>query len=855
VSRGGNGATPQPTQHRSTQTPNGQVDDSDAPSDRHLGLTEREAARRREQGQGNDVAFATSRSFWQIVRDNAFMSINVIIFTVGVALILMGLVNDAIVTVGLVLANVAIAVVQEMRAKIALDRIALLSRMQATVIRDGVERTIDPAEIVLGDVIVAGSGDQVMVDGRIVESDHVSLDESLLTGESDPVSHAAGDSVYSGSFVVSGRMLYEAERVGIESRANQLTAQARAFRPARTPVQREIDLVLRLMIILIVVLGGPIVLDLIIRLLGLLANAAGGSLSAPLERAYQGYSVQETVRALAAVVSLMPQGLALMLTVTYAMGALRLAGKGALLQQANAIESISHVDVVCLDKTGTLTTNRLAFHEASPMGPSMEQLTAALGRYAATTGSRNRTIEAIAEAFPTAPCPVREEVPFSSAYKWSALSLENEPGTFVLGAPDVLLPAVSGKIDPDRKMDEWTEAGLRVLMLAWSPTERSLIGDSGTPRLPSDLQPYGLASFQDELQPDAATAFARFREAGIAVKIISGDHPETVAALTRQAGFGQGHDLQVLSGPDLAEMDEATFARAAESGEVFGRITPEQKLDIIRHLQQQGHYVAMIGDGVNDVLALKQAQVGIAMEQGSQATRAVADMVLLKNAFGVLPLALREGQRIVRSSQDLIRLFLARSLSMGIAIMGVGVVGAAFPLIPTHNALPALLTVGIPTVALAAWTQPGRTTSSLLRDTLPFVVPAALSIGGIEAMLYIIYLRITGDVELSRTLLTIVAVLCGLLLILFLRPPTAAWTGVSPLYRDWRTVALTIAMTALLVAAFTVERLREFFGLATLPPREIAIVILIVSAWALGIRHAWRTGLFFRLLGLDPARR
>lgn len=782
------------------------------------------------------------------------MSINVIIFSVGVALILMGLINDAIVTVGLVLSNIAIAVVQEMRAKVALDRIALLGRMRATVIRDGAERDIDPAEIVLGDLLVAASGDQVMADGHVVESDHVSLDESLLTGESDPVSRVAGEPVYSGSFVVSGRMLYEAERVGMESRANQLTSQAREFRSTRTPVQREIDLVLRLMVVLILVLGGPIVLDLIIRLFSLLAEAVGGPLTGSLARAYQGYSVQESVRAIAAVVSLMPQGLALMLTVTYAMGALRLAGKGALLQRANAIESISHVDVVCLDKTGTLTTNRLAFHAAHPLGPSKDQLTGALGAYAATTGSRNRTIEAIAAAFPADPCPVRDEVPFSSEYKWSALAFETgTPGTFVLGAPDVLLPAISAPAAPGPELEEWTETGLRVLMLAWSPTETSLMDATGTPHLPPDLQPYGLASFQDELQPDAATAFAHFRDADIALKIISGDHPETVAALTRQAGFGDGRDLQVISGLELERMDETAFARAAETGEVFGRITPEQKLEIIRHLQERDHYVAMIGDGVNDVLALKQAQVGIAMEHGSQATRAVADMVLLANAFSILPQALREGQRIVRSAQDLLKLFLARSLSMGIAIAAAGVVGATFPLIPTHNALPALLTIGIPTIALAAWTQPGRTSSSLLREALPFVVLAALSIGAIEAALYITYLRTTGDIQLARTVLTTVAVLCGLLLILFVRPPTPAFTGVAPLTRDWKTIALTIAMAVLLVVAFTRDRLREFFALEVLSLTEIMVVLIVVAAWAYGIRYAWRTKLLLRLLGLPSA--
>jgi cation-transporting ATPase E len=785
------------------------------------------------------------------VRDNAFMSINVIIFVTGIALLVMGLISDAIVTVSLVTMNVAIAVIQEVRAKRALDRIALLSRLQATIVREGAARRVDPSEIVLGDLLVAEAGDQVMVDGRIVEDGHVALDESLLTGESDAVSRTVGDTVYSGSFVVTGRMVYEAERVGFDSRANQLTGQARVFRAMRTPVQREIDLVLRVMVVLILVLGGPIVLDLVIRLLGLITNAVNGPFANELERAYHGYPVQESVRAMAIVVGLVPQGIALMLTVTYAMGAVRLAGRGALLQQANAIESLSHVDVICFDKTGTLTTNRLAYHDTHALDGSEGALRAALGDYATNATSRNRTIEALAAALPGRSRPVREEIPFSSARKWSAIALGDGPGgTLVLGAPEVLLPALERSADAEAQVSAWTAEGLRVILLARAG-DGMRWGTDGEPRLPARLEPLGLVSFHDELQPDAAAIFDRFGRAGVAVKIISGDHPDTVAALTRQAGLGDHQELDVVSGLDLPTMRDGAFADAVEMGEIFGRITPEQKLEIVRQLQRRGHYVAMIGDGVNDVLALKQAEVGIAMEQGSQATRAVSDLVLLGGAFGVLPAAFQEGRRIVRSLQDLLKLFLIRSLSVTATILGAVIIGAAFPVIPTQNVLPAVFTIGAPAFLLALWTRAGEAPGGLMRNVLPFIIPASLTIGVVETTVYIAYLRTTNDVELARTMLTVVAILCGMLTVLYVRPPSPRWEAGAPLAGDWRVMALVVTQAAVVVLVFLSEGLRSFFDLSPLNPGDVVIAVALAAAWAWAIRESWRRRLMYRLLGLE----
>ncbi len=817
------------------------------------GLSEAEAAARRAAGQSNGVAFRASRSYLSILRDNAFGSINIVIFVVGAALLGLGLVLDAVVTVGIVLLNVIVAVVQEGRAKRQLDRIALLNRPKASVIRDGHEREIDPTEIVVGDLLVARPGDQIVVDGRVVGPERMDVDESLLSGESEPVSKPPGDQVYSGSFCVAGSATYEAERVGAESLANQMTRDARAFRQTRTPVQREVALVLRAMIVLVLAIGGPVVVDLAIRGLALALSPTRLPLAGTLDRAYRDYSVENAVRTVAVVISLVPQGLALILTVTYALGAVRVAGKGALLQQANAIESLSHVDVLCLDKTGTLTTNRLAFQDIRPLDAVPADLNAIIGDFAASTIAPNRTIAAIANALPGQSRPARETVPFSSARKWSAFIFDDEqrPGLYVLGAPDVLQPSLRPGGNLAASLAEWTSAGLRVLLFAHHPDPVTLQWEVGQPRLPSDLVPLALIALGDELQPDARATIAQFERSGIRPKILSGDHPETVAALARQAGFGTDEELRVVSGLELEELDDGQLAQVAQETTIFGRITPDQKVRLIRQLQRNDHYVAMIGDGVNDVLALKQAQVGIAMHRGSQATRAVADLVLLNDSFAVLPAAFREGQRIVRGTQDLIALYLARSLAMALIIIGTGIVNAAFPSTPRMNAIPAFLVIGVPTVFLAIWAQPGPTARRLLRDVLPFVLSAALTTAPVGLMLYILFLRATDDINLAQTVLTVAATLWGLALIPFvsvagIKPADPSASGV-----DRRPIVLSLALLVVLVAIIVTPALRRVFEMAPLSPRDLAIIGVVIAAWYVAFRYAWRFHLVQQFLGIS----
>jgi cation-transporting ATPase E len=793
------------------------------------GLSESEVVARRAGGQGNDFQLQSSRSYLQILRQNAFTFINTVLFAIGIVLILMGQLGDAVVTAGLVLMNVVVGVVQEGRAKRALDQIALLTRPKATVVRDGRQRIIDPSEIVLGDVLVVHPGDQIVVDGQVIGDGRIDVDESLLTGESDLIPKRAGDAVYSGSFCVTGSVAYEAQRVGADSMANQLTTGARAFRQVKTPLQRNIDFVIRVLVFLASQLGILLALSFAIK----------------------GLPVVESVQVAAVMASLVPQGLFAMITIAYAMGAVRIAGKGALVQQANAVESLSNVTVLCLDKTGTLTTNRIQLYELCPIGVQEDELRRILRDYVGSTSSLNRTAEAISEACGEQARRVREEVPFSSARKWSAVAFDDGAlrGVYVLGAPEILQPHLVFSAVWGPKVEEWTARGLRVLLLAFRPELVALRDKDDRPQLPVDLTPLGVLSFSDELRHEAQQTLRGFAEAGIQVKIISGDNPHTVAALARQAGLDT--DIEVVSGLELAEMDKAQLAEVAEGATVFGRITPQQKEQLVRNLRDKGYYVAMIGDGVNDVLSLKQAQLGIAMQSGSQATRSVADIVLMNDSFAVLPAAFREGQRIVNGMQDIVRLFLTRTFYVTLLILGTAIVGVAFPVTPKHNSVLALLTVGIPTLALAVWARPDKPPPSLLRSVSHFVFPAAFSVAVVAIGVYLVYLQTMDDVDIARTALTTTTVLCGVALIPFVEPPTPAWVGGDNLSGDWRPALLALGMLVFYSAIMLIPTLRQSFELTPLRGIDMALIGAVVILWAMVLRFVWRQRYFERWLGID----
>ncbi len=670
------------------------------------GLSEHEARARHRRGEGNVAVSRSSRSYARILRTNVFNFYNSILFTIGAALLALGRWNDAIISVGLGLVNAAISAVQEIRAKRQLDRLTLLAREMVTVVRDGRDVEVPPEQIVRGDVVHVRPGDQIVVDGPVLDGGRIEVDESLLTGESEPQLKKPGDDLLSGSFSVGGEGHQLARDVGAASYASRLTAEARQATTDTTPLQHRIAFVVRLLMLLVALMSATIL----------------------FQAALEGFSLVRVVQTTAVLSGLVPYGLFFLVAVAYSVGAAKTAGHGALVQRVNAVESISNVDVVCTDKTGTLTTGRLSLAELLPLGPQadVEGLVGSMARSATT---HNLTSTALAAALPGTAWDVVDEIPFSSSLRWSAL--RTPTGVYVLGAPEALAPQLPGPA-LDEEVGARTAQGLRVLVVACAVDPHAPLRDSsGRPRLPA-LEPVALVALADELRPGVVETVARFAADGVGLKVVSGDDPRTVAALARQAGLDAG---EPVSGAQLEGLSDAELDRVASRTTVFGRIAPDQKERLVDSLRRQGRYVAMIGDGVNDARALKRAQVGVAMRSGSGVTRDVADIVLTDDSLSALLPAQREGRRIIDGIGTSMQVFLARVGAQGLVIAAVTMLGLGFPYSPAQVGL-TLLTVGVPTLFLTAWAQPKPPNPHLLADIGRFVLPAAVITAAAGVALY-----------------------------------------------------------------------------------------------------------------------
>ncbi|BAZ13482.1 HAD superfamily ATPase [Calothrix sp. NIES-4071] len=807
------------------------------------GLTEEEALKRRAEGLGNNVFLQTSRSYRQIINENVFNFINIVFFALSAIMILLRRYSDAFLVVVIILSGVIIAVCQEIWAKRKLDEIALLNRPHTTVIRSGNKRDIDPTEIVQGDIIVLAAGDQILVDGFIVGDGRIDVDESLLTGESDLISKVAQDNVYSGTFCVNGAAYFEAVKVGAETVAYKLMTGARAFRHVYTPLQQEINLIIRILLLLACFLW-------------ILVGISFTSRS---------YSLADIVQHAAVVAGLVPSGLLIAITLAYGTAAVRMLGQDVLIQQANAVESLSHVNVLCLDKTGTLTSNQIELQRVFPIGISETELRQKLGDYVANTTAPNRTSEAIELSCSGIKRSTKAEIPFSSARKWSAIAFDEGigAGTYILGAPEILAASISLPESINNYIQENFERGLRVLLFAYTENLDVINEEPEKIALPSTLTPLGVVVFSDKLRAQASETLHSFNKAGIDLKIISGDNPSTVAALAKQAGLSE--DINVVSGLELTIMDDSQFAAAAKSCTVFGRITPEQKAKLVQMLRLQGNYVAMIGDGVNDVLSLKQASLAISMESGSKATRSVADIILLKDSFAALPFAFLEGQRIRNGIRDSLALFIVRVFCVALLIFSTGMVADSFPLVNKHSALLAMFGVGLPTAVFPIWAKPGETTkhSSMVRSLLHFTIPATLSMTLVALLVFLLYLvravldlppgQDINDVDytLPRTALVTTLVLCHLFLLPFLKPPARIWVAAEPLSNDWRYTIAASVLFIIYMLVLTLPPLRRFFELATLSWQDCLFLVLVAFEWSFILRAVWRSKFFNRFLGID----
>ena len=829
------------------------------------GLSEEQVRQKTAEGDVNRAEPPHSQSYRAIISRNVFTGFNFVMLLIGVMLMAFGLFTDALMSVALIFINVIIGLFQEITAKKKLDEIALLTRPRVTVLRDGKEVPLDPAQIVRGDYILFRPGDQMVIDGTVLQEEKLRVDESQITGESDPVPRKEGDEVFSGSFCVSGTAVVEAVKVGLESLMNKLATGAKTYRQVLTPLQQDVNLVIRLLMGIAVLLGFMKALSSVLNNLPLV------------------FSVQSA----AVIAGIVPIGLFMAVIVAYSLGAVRIAGKGALVQQSNAIESLSHVDVLCMDKTGTITANRIRYERIVPLTVSEDEAGTILGDFAASVSLANRTAESLREALKGMKRALSSEVPFSSEWKWSAVRYADPADeVIVLGALEALKGSLTGDLaDIEAHVTEYAQKGMRVLLLCKTMSSAPLIDEEENPIRPASLTPLALAVFSDELRKSARDTISRLIQAKIRLKIISGDSPETVLALARQAGFTG--DAPTISGPELEKMTLPEQSHAAQKCVVFGRVTPQQKQFLIESLRERGHYVAMIGDGVNDVLALKKSNLGIALESGTGAARAVSDIVLLKDSFESIPHALIEGRRIVNGMRSILSLYMTRSLYVALIIVAAEFVGAGFPYAPRQAAYLSILTVGLPSIALAFWARPEFPRKRLLHSILHFVLPATFTIMIFGLTVYTLFYYLVemkilevgitpeqimefsrwagmpeansgSDIiaaEMGRTVaqmaLTHFSIISGLLLLVFVEPPLPFFTGGNALSSDRKPALLALSVFVLYIVSLAFRDLHLPLEVLRLNVIDYLIIITITVVWAFLLRFIWRKRLLESFLQVD----
>lgn len=765
-----------------------------------VGLTDDEVAQRVAQGQTNDIPVRAARSVREIIRANVFTRINAIL---GVLLAIVATTGSLINGLFglLIVFNSVIGMVQEIRAKQTLDKLAIVGQAKPLVRRQSGTAELPAREVVLGDVIELGPGDQIVVDGEVVEVSDLEVDESLLTGEADPVGKSIGDQVMSGSFVISGSGAYRAARVGSEAYAAKLAEEATKFTLVKSELRNGINQILKFITYLLIPAG------LLIIYTQLFTTDVGWRAS--------------VLAMVGALVPMVPEGLVLMTSLAFAVGVVRLGRRQCLVQELPAIEGLARVDVVCADKTGTLTENGMRVAEVAELpGAKGLPVHEALAALAAEDTRPNASIQAIAEAFPTSPSWTPSGcAPFKSATKWSGVSF-SEHGDWLIGAPDVLLEPSSEAAEQAERIGA---RGLRVLLLGVSdrPVDH--------PDAPGQVTPVALVVLEQKVRPDARDTLNYFADQQVSVKVISGDNAVSVGAVAEELGLSGGamDARQLPSEPDR-------LAGALEEHTVFGRVRPDQKRAMVRALQSRDHTVAMTGDGVNDVLALKDADIGVAMGAGSSAARSVAQIVLLDNKFATLPYVVGEGRRVIGNIERVANLFLTKTVYSVLLALLVGLVGLAsalfgtkpllYPFQPIHVTIAAWFTIGIPAFVLSLAPNNERAQPGFVRRVMSGALPAGLVVGIATFSSYLLAYRGSEatpvqQIQASTTALITLLITAGWVLAVVARP-----------YQWWR-LTLVVCCGLAYVGIFAIPLAREKF---LLDPSNVALTSLALGVGALG---------------------
>ncbi|MFD8581702.1 HAD-IC family P-type ATPase [Streptomyces californicus] len=783
--------------------------DPPPPAHRPEGLTTAEVAERVARGEVNDVPVRSSRSVVEIVRANVFTRFNLIIGVLWVIMLFVAPIQDSLFGF-VIVANTGIGIIQEWRAKKTLDSLAVIGEAKPTVRRDGTASEISTSEIVLGDLVELGPGDKVVVDGTVAEADSLEIDESLLTGEADPVIKRAGDQVMSGSFVVAGGGAFTATKVGREAYAAQLAEEASRFTLVHSELRSGISTILKYVTWMMV----PTAIGLIISQLVVKDN-----------------NFKESVaRTVGGIVPMIPEGLVLLTSVAFAIGVVRLGRKQCLVQELPAIEGLARVDVVCLDKTGTLTEGGMDVSEVRPLNGSDEAYVQRVLRAFGSSDPRpNASLQAIIDAYPAdggdaGSWAVTDAMPFSSARKYSGAAFTEADGTasaWLLGAPDVLL----SEGDPALKqIERLNEQGLRVLLLARVPG-----GALDAPGAAAEAVPTALVVLEQRLRPDAGDTLAYFADQNVATKVISGDNAVSVGAVAGKLGLaGAENTLDARRLPS----DPDEMATAMERNAVFGRVTPQQKRDMVAALQSRGHTVAMTGDGVNDVLALKDADIGVSMGSGSEATRAVAQIVLLNNSFATLPSVVAEGRRVIGNITRVATLFLTKTVYSVLLAILVVCTQVEYPFLPRHLTLLSTLTIGVPAFFLALAPNKERAQPNFVRRVMRYAIPSGAIAAASTFVTYLLarhHYSGAGALEAETSAATLTLFLVSMYVLAIIARP----------YTWWR-VALVAAMGLGFLIVLVVPWLQDFFALKLVGTVMPWAAVGIAAAAAVLLEFVWR---------------
>ncbi len=773
------------------------------------GLTQPEVRARVLAGQVNAAPPAAGRTVRQIIRANVLTRFNAILGSLFAVVLVVGPLQDAL--FGIVLAaNTGIGIIQELRAKRTLDRLAILTAAGARVVRDGAVAELPVAEVVLDDVIQLQPGDQAVVDAVVLGSEGLELDEALLSGEAEPVAKQPGDRVLSGSFVVSGAGRIRAASVGSSAYAARLQAQAQRFSLIRSELQQGTNWILRMVTWVMVPAGILLVLSQLLRSHQSLADALRGSV--------------------AGVGAMVPEGLVLLTSIAFAVGAIRLARQRVLVQELAAIEGLARVDVLCIDKTGTITAPGMQLAEIEPVAdrPAAE-VEEAIGAIAAADPAPNATMQALRARCPApAGWDMTAQVPFSSARKWSSVTFTGQ-GTWVLGAPGIVGQGLPARVSA--AIADHESAGRRVLLLgvaaaAGGAAAAGHPAPDGSAGPPAGLTAVALLVLAERIRPDAAATVRYLLDQDITIKVLSGDAPPTVAAIAERVGIPVPGGWRDASG--LAD-DEASVGSALAAAGVLGRVRPGQKLAAVRALQAAGHVVAMVGDGVNDVQALKQADLGIAMGSGSQSSRSVARIVLLDSTFAAVPQVLAEGRRVIANIERVASLFVTKTVYAAVLAVIVGLAGVPFPFFPRHLTIVSTLTIGVPGFFLALAAGAPRARPGFARRVLAFTIPAGLAAAAATLASYAIARAAAGTSVVQTRTAAMLALLAVSLWVLALvaRPLNAA------------RITLIAGMAAAAGLLFAFPLTRRIFALQ-LPPATITLAALGSAAVAVAVLTLWR---------------